>query len=103
MRLCAVIMLEDAGYEVLEAANADVALEILESRSDINIVFTDVNMPGSIDGLRLAYAVRERWPPIELIVTSGRYTGQECKLPSRGRFLVKPYSDHSLMLAIEGF
>ena len=55
--------LASEGYEVLTAANADEAIEILESRNDINTVFTDVEMPGSMDGLRLAAAVRDRWRP----------------------------------------
>jgi CheY-like chemotaxis protein len=62
-------MLEDADFEVIEAANADEAIRILESRNDIRVVFTDVQMPGSMDGLKLAHAVRNRWPPIKIIVT----------------------------------
>jgi two-component system, response regulator PdtaR len=64
VRLGAVQTIEDAGFEVIEAANADEAIEILEKRSDIRVVFTDVHMPGSMDGLKLAHAVRNRWPPI---------------------------------------
>jgi CheY-like chemotaxis protein len=66
IRLGAVKMAEDAGFEVLEAANADEAIEILESRNDIRLVFTDIHMPGSMDGLKLAHAVRDRWPPIKI-------------------------------------
>jgi len=84
-------MIEDAGFEVLEAANADEAILILENRSDIRIVFTDVHMPGSMDGLRLAHAVRDRWPPIKLIVTSGQMMVSESELPTGGRFFSKPY------------
>ena len=90
-RLYAVAMIEDAGFEVLEAANADEAILILEYRSDIRIVFTDVHMPGSMDGLRLAHAVRDRWPPINLIVTSGQLMVSESELPTGGRFFSKPY------------
>jgi CheY-like chemotaxis protein len=61
----------DAGFEALEAANADIAIEILERRGDIRAIFTDINMPGSMDGLKLARAVRDRWPPIHIIITSG--------------------------------
>lgn len=96
IRLNAVAMIEDAGFEVLEAANADEAILILENRSDIRIVFTDVHMPGSMDGLRLAHAVRDRWPPIKLIVTSGQMTVSEDELPLGGRFFSKPYQPSEL-------
>ena len=77
---------------VVEAANADEAIEILESRRDIGVVFTDIQMPGSMDGLKLARAVRGRWPPIEIIATSGHVGVVETDLPEGGRFLPKPYS-----------
>jgi CheY-like chemotaxis protein len=91
VRLCAVETVADAGFEVIEAANADEAIRILESRSDIHVVFTDVHMPGSMDGLKLAHAVRNRWPPIKIIVTSGREKVAEQDLPAGGRFVAKPY------------
>ncbi len=83
---------EDAGFEVLEAANADEAVRILESRSDIRIIFTDVDMPGSMDGVRLAAAVRNRWPPIEIVLTSGCRKIADGDLPDRGVFIPKPYA-----------
>jgi CheY-like chemotaxis protein len=91
IRMMAVIAAEDSGFEALWAASADEAIGILESRSDVRLVFTDVNMPGSMNGLRLAHAVRGRWPPVELLVTSalGNVTAND--LPERGRFLPKPY------------
>ena len=91
VRMMAVMVAEDSGFEALSAATADEAIKILESRSDIRLVFTDVNMPGSMNGLRLAHAVRDRWPPVELLVTSalGNVTAKD--LPARGRFLSKPY------------
>jgi CheY-like chemotaxis protein len=91
VRLCAVETVEGAGFEVIEAANADEAIRILESRSDIRVVFTDLHMPGAMDGLKLAHAVRNRWPPIKIIVTSGRERVAEQDLPSGGRFFAKPY------------
>jgi CheY-like chemotaxis protein len=72
-RLHAVDLVEDAGYTAIEASNADEAIAILEARKDIRIVFTDIDMPGSMDGLKLAHAIRKRWPPIELILTSGHF------------------------------
>ena len=73
LRLMAVDVVETSGFEALSAATADEALSILEARADdVRLVFTDIHMPGSMDGLRLAHAVRDRWPPVELIITSGR-------------------------------
>ena len=91
VRMSAVSVAEDSGFEALSAASADEAIGILESRSDVLLVFTDVNMPGSMNGLRLAHAVRGRWPPVELLVTSalGNITARD--LPERRRFLPKPY------------
>jgi CheY-like chemotaxis protein len=91
VRLGAVRSIEEAGFEVIEAVNADEAIRILENRSDIRVVFTDIHMPGSMDGLKLAHAVRNRWPPIKIIVTSGRSQASEQELPEGGRFFAKPY------------
>jgi CheY-like chemotaxis protein len=91
VRLGAVKIIEDAGFEVIEAASADEAIGILEGRSDIRVVFTDIQMPGSMDGLKLAHAVRNRWPPIKIIVTSGREIITQHDLPEGGRFFGKPY------------
>src|SRR3954447_19907232 len=91
IRISAVeISLEDGIY-VLQAADADEALEILQVRTDIRVIFTDIHMPGSMDGLRLAHAVRGRWPPIKIIATSGRVNVRIDDLPEGGRFLPKPY------------
>lgn len=98
IRLGAVAMIEDAGFEVVEAENADEAILILENRNDIRIVFTDVHMPGSMDGLRLAHAIRNRWPRIKLIVTSGQMMLPESELPTGGRFFSKPYQPSELSL-----
>jgi DNA-binding NtrC family response regulator len=83
-------IVEDAGLEPVLAHNADEAIVILESRDDIRIVFTDVRMPGSMDGIRLAAAVRHRWPAIRLVVVSGHVTG-ESELPPGTHFFRKPY------------
>jgi CheY-like chemotaxis protein len=92
LRMDAVDMIAAAGFEVVEAANADEAIEILEARRDITVVFTDIQMPGSMDGLKLAQAVRGRWPPIKIIATSGLVHVSETDLPEGGRFLPKPYN-----------
>ncbi len=92
LRMEAVDMIAAAGFEAIEAADADEAIKILESRQDITVIFTDIQMPGSMDGLKLARAVRGRWPPIKIVATSGHADVQETDLPEGGRFLAKPYS-----------
>lgn len=94
LRMMAVDLVEDAGFEAVEAANADEAIRILECRSDIRVIFTDIDMPGSMDGLLLAAAVRDRWPPIKIILTSGHVHVSELELPVDGKFFSKPY-DHA--------
>jgi len=91
VRATAVEMAKNAGFEAIAASDADEAIRILESRSDIRAVFTDVQMPGSMDGLRLVQVVRSRWPPIALIVTSGHTDVKLSDLPTGARFLPKPY------------
>ena len=71
IRLHAAQIIEGAGFDVIEASNADEAISILEVRSDIIVLFTDIQMPGSMDGLKLAAAVKGRWPPIKIVATSG--------------------------------
>src|ERR1700730_12632628 len=91
LRICGAEMVADAGYDVVEAGNADEAIAILEARSDIHIVFTDMQMPGSMDGLKLARFVRDRWPPIKLVATSDRVIVGDDDLPDGSVFLPKPY------------
>ena len=84
--------LETDGFDVLEAGDADEAIAILSGRNDIRLVFTDVHMPGSMDGLKLAHFVRDRWPPVKIVATSGQARITDSDLPEGGRFLPKPYS-----------
>jgi CheY-like chemotaxis protein len=100
IRMEAVQMLEDAGFAVVEACNAHDALVILESRTDVRAVFTDINMPGTWDGMRLARMVRGRWPPIHLIVTSGLMSPDTDDLPPNGRFISKPYNPAHVVATI---
>jgi CheY-like chemotaxis protein len=86
----AVDMVEDAGYTPVEAVDADEAVAILESRSDIALLFTDIQMPGSMDGLKLAHAVRKRWPPIKIILVSGQLKLANIDIPTDSRFFGKP-------------
>jgi two-component sensor histidine kinase/ActR/RegA family two-component response regulator len=90
LRMRAVDIVEDAGFTAVEAVNADEALTILESRSDISLLFSDIQMPGSMDGLKLAHAVHERWPSIKIILVSGQVNLSETDKPVDSRFFGKP-------------
>jgi CheY-like chemotaxis protein len=100
LRMHAVSLLEEAGFDTLEAGSADEAIVLLETRQDIRIVFTDINLPGSMDGLRLAHAIRHRWPPIELLLTSGHTRVGDDDMPDRGIFLGKPYDGGELIRTV---
>ena len=91
LRMNAAEMIGDAGFNVAEAGNADEAIAILEARPDIRVVFTDIQMPGSMDGLKFARFVRGRWPPIKIVATSGFVNVAKDDLPEGSRFLTKPY------------
>ena len=100
VRLYAAEMLEDAGFAVVEARNADAAWDILEDRSDIGILFTDIDMPGSMCGLILAERVHRNWPDVRLVLTSGRQRFGDEDIPDDGRFLPKPYGAEQVVQAI---
>ena len=102
-RLHAVNLVEEAGYKAVEASNAEEAISILQARKDIRIVFTDIDMPGTMDGLKLAHAIGTRWPPIELIVTLGHFDLSDDDMPERGRFFPKPYRDQEIISALRHF
>ena len=95
--LSALDLVSRAGFEAVGAKSADQAIRILEARPDIRLVFTDVEMPGTMDGLKLAHYVRDRWPPIHLIVVSGKAIMEESRLPANTRFFSKPYNDNSIV------
>src|ERR1700737_4221481 len=92
LRMNAAESIGDAGFDVVEAGNADEAIAILEARPDIHVVFTDIQMPGSMDGLKLAQFVRGRWPPTKIVETRGNFAGWDGDLPEDGVFLPKPYT-----------
>lgn len=101
VRMGAVDVAEEAGFGVVEASDADEAIRILESRDDVVLIVTDIDMPaGSMNGLCLAAAVSRRWPPIQIIVVSGQYRLNETDLPSGGVFLSKPYQPEQLVAHI---
>ena len=94
-------VLFDAGFDVLEASSADDPLQILNTRSDVGVLFTDVNMPGSVDGVGLARLVHERWPELRIVITSGRAPPAGGDLPDDGRFVAKPYRTEDVAHVIE--
>ena len=91
--------LQEAGHEVVSVLNADRAIEVLASRA-IDLILTDIDMPGSMDGLMLAEAVRVRWPPVKIVVMSGKKRPRRDQLPSDARFVEKPCRSQSLLEAV---
>ena len=102
LRAEAVDLCMEAGFSTHEARNADQAIRILERHSEIRVLFTDIEMEGSMDGLRLAHAVRERWPPVSILVTSGRRKVTKEDLPENGLFFAKPYPPDDIVKALHG-
>lgn len=100
IRMDAVDMVESAGYEAIEAANADEAISRLQQHARISIVLTDVEMPGSMNGIELAFIIRDRWPPVHIIVVSGRMKPGPGELPDRVPFIAKPYRPAQLEAAL---
>ncbi|MCS6760251.1 MAG: response regulator [Candidatus Devosia euplotis] len=100
IRLGAVELVVSAGYQALEACDVDQAIRIMEARDDIDLVFTDVQMPGTMDGIKLSHYIRNRWPPVKLIVASGAAILEQSDLPEGSRFFSKPYDEHTIIDAI---
>ena len=90
-------------YDVITVTNADDAIDTLESRNDVHTIFTDINMPGSMNGLKLAAAVRDRWPPVNIIVTSGNRVPRPDQLPAKSLFIAKPYHSAEVLDAVRSF
>ncbi len=97
LRFLASDVLEESGFQVLEAENAKAALQVLADHPGVRVLFTDINMPGALDGLDLAREVHARWPAIKLVVTSGRPRPSDSEIPDAGRFVAKPYSPDTLV------
>lgn len=102
IRIGLVSLLVDWGHEVFSAGDAAAAIATLEANQSIELVITDVDMPGTMDGIALAKYVAGRWPPVRLIVVSGKVAPTDCDLPEGARFFSKPYQDQVLHTAIEG-
>lgn len=97
IRMLGTDILEEAGFEVLEASNADEAVEMLGKHPDVRLLFSDVEMPGSMDGVDLARLVHERWPAVRLLLTSGHYRLRDAAVPDDGRFIHKPWTPETLI------
>jgi two-component system, response regulator PdtaR len=97
VRLWVADLLEENGFSVIEAEQVDAALKLLETRPDVKLLFTDVQMPGSLNGMELARTVHARWPHILLVITSGRERPSRAEIPDDGRFVAKPYSADELL------
>ncbi|CAN5185456.1 hypothetical protein BH10PSE12_BH10PSE12_21210 [soil metagenome] len=93
-------MIEDAGFQVIEAGSADEAIAILERATNVRLMFSDIDMPGSMNGLKLADFVHERWPDIRLLLTSGHHALTDSDVPDDGRFIAKPYTCNTVVSEI---
>ncbi|MET0220680.1 MAG: response regulator [Tardiphaga sp.] len=100
LRMNTVDMVEDAGFEVVEAPGVAQALKLLESRGDISIVLSDIDMPPGMNGLELAELIRKRWPPVEVILLSGKYVPSDARLPKNHIFFSKPYRPSDVVAAL---
>ena len=101
LRMRAVDIVEDAGFVPIEAISADQAIQILESRDDISLLFTDIQMPGSMDGLKLAHATHARWPHIKIILVSGQIAVTDEDKPEDSKFFPKPLEDQQMIAEIQ--
>jgi two-component system, response regulator PdtaR len=100
IRMDAVEFIEGAGFEALDAAHADEAIAILRTRNDVAVVFTDIEMPGSMDGIKLAHAVRLGWPHVTIVVASGRVVPKAGDLPENTHYIKKPYRPIEVIAAV---
>jgi two-component system, response regulator PdtaR len=101
LRLQASDLLEDHGFEVVEAEDAAGALRAMENRPDVHLLFTDIQMPGRLDGMDLARQVHARWPHVLLVITSGQKRPRPSEIPDDGRFVAKPYGAEELFFQID--
>jgi DNA-binding NarL/FixJ family response regulator len=102
VRMALLEVMIEAGFEALDARSASGAIRTLEARPDIRLVFTDAEMPGTLNGIGLAHYIRKRWPPVKLIVVSGKREIAAGELPTGARFFLKPYRETSIVEAMTG-
>jgi two-component system, response regulator PdtaR len=97
VRMYACELLEEQGFNVLQAATAERALKVMEAEPQVRLLFTDIQMPGAFDGMDLARRVHARWPKVRLVITSGQRRPSRAEIPDDGRFLAKPYAAQELI------
>lgn len=100
LRIDALDMVAQAGFEAVEAMSVDDAIHILETRPDIRIVYMDLDMPRGIKGIELAATIRSRWPPIEIVLTAAFFTEEDLILPARAEFYPKPVQRDEVIAAM---
>ncbi|WP_343228280.1 response regulator [Sphingomonas yunnanensis] len=100
LRLDAIDMVEEAGFEAVEALSSADAIQLLEERLDIRLVYMDLDMPRSRSGIEIAAAIRKRWPPIEIILTAAYFTRDSVRLPERAEFYAKPINRFEIIEAM---
>lgn len=100
LRIDVIDMVELAGFEPVEATDTTHAIRILETRPDIRIVYMDLDMPKGIKGIEVAAAIRDRWPPIEIVLTAAFFTRKDVTLPARAEFYPKPYARDQIVAAL---
>ncbi len=103
IRMNAIALVEDLGCAYFEASSADEAIALLEKHPHITVVFTDIQMAGSMDGLQLAAYARDRWPPLKFIIVSGNHLATADEMPQGALFFPKPYNDNAICEAIRAF
>lgn len=101
LRFYAVDIFEDRGFTTFEATNSVEALAALDEHPEINVLLTDINMPGTMNGLELAREVRQRWPAVRLIVASGQVRPSADEMPAGGAFVAKPFSPETILRLID--
>jgi two-component system, response regulator PdtaR len=101
LRMASSDLLDERGYQVIEAEDADAALAIMEARPDVRLLFTDIQMPGSMDGMELARMVHENWPKVKLLLTSGNLRPSTAEIPDHGHFLSKPYRGREVIEEVD--
>jgi DNA-binding NtrC family response regulator len=100
VRLYSMDILEEAGFKVLDARDADEAMALLGEHNDVTLLFSDINMPGSMNGMELARVVHDRWPNIRLLLTSGHQQPSVGEIPDDGCFMRKPWGQDALIRKI---
>ena len=102
VRMAVLEVMIEAGFEALDASSTREAVRVLEARPDIRLVFTDAEMPGTMNGIGLAHYIRKRWPPVKLIIVSGKREIASDELPAGAKFFHKPYRETSIVEAMIG-